>query len=84
MVEATLVLQRVRLLSQAESEVVTEAPIVQEVMVAPVAAGTWTLAVQEASQVVQAPLVVLVLAAASRQQEVVMDDREVSVELVES
>lgn len=57
--------------------------MVQEVMVAPVAAGTWTLAVQEASQAVQAPLVVLVWAAASRQQEVVVDDREVSLELME-
>lgn len=58
--------------------------MVQEVMWAPVAAGTWTLAVQVSSQVVQAPLVVLVWAAASRQQEVVVDDLEVSVELVES
>lgn len=58
--------------------------MVQEVMVAPVVAGSWTLPVQEASQVVQAPLVVLVWAAASRQQEVVVDDLEVLVELVES
>lgn len=57
--------------------------MVQEVMVAPVAAGTWTLVVQEASQVVQAPLVVLGWAAASCQQEVGVDDREVSLELME-
>lgn len=57
--------------------------MVQEVMVAPVAAAAWTLAEQEASQVVQVPLVVLGWAAASRQQEVVVDDREVLLELME-
>lgn len=57
--------------------------MVQEVMLAPVAAETWTLVVQATSQVVQAPLVVLVWAAGYCQQEVVLDDREVLLELVE-
>lgn len=58
--------------------------MVQDVRVAPAAAGTWALAVQAASLVGQAPQVVLVWAVVSCQQEVVMDDREVPVELVES